>query len=105
MNLGAKALCRPPPDWSALPSLSARQWGLLCLGIFFVTFLCPAMTQFAIFEIPVAIYMTLTSTGPVWTLPIGYAVKGEPISRRALLGSSLAVLGVVPMALSHAQGG
>lgn len=37
---------------------------------------------------------TLTSTSPVWVLPLAYAFEDEPISPRAVAGACLAVVGI-----------
>lgn len=95
-----RALGQPPPDWAEVPRLSPRSWELLALGVVFVTVLCPALTQYAIFELDIAVFVTLTSMGPIWALPIGLLVKGEPVTLRALVGSALAVCGVVPLAIT-----
>ncbi|CAE8611792.1 unnamed protein product [Polarella glacialis] len=100
----SRVMGRTPPDWCLIPKgLGRRGWAVLCLGVVFVTFVTPALTQYAIFEIEMAPYVTLTSTGPIWALPIGWVLKRERVSRRACCGSLLAVLGVVPLALAQAN--
>lgn len=107
--VASKGLGRPVPDWCVFPkdlgpsSPTMRQgWLLLMLGITFVTFAAPALSQYAIFEIQVAVFMTITSTGPVWALPIGFLVKRERPSLRAVVGSSMVVAGVIPLAFAQA---
>jgi len=89
--------------WAALPRLSTRSWFMICTGVFFATFCTPALHQYALFQIDLAVYTTLISMGPVWALPVGVALKNEGVSLRTLLGSTFAVAGVVPMALGQAE--
>jgi drug/metabolite transporter (DMT)-like permease len=84
---------------SHLPNLSTKSWQLVLLGVFFATFLNPIMTSYAVFHLPLAVFMTLISMTPVWALPLAYLFKGEKITNRAVIGSVLAVAGIVPLLL------
>jgi drug/metabolite transporter (DMT)-like permease len=44
--------------------------------------------------------MTLTSTGPIVSLPLAYLIKGERITRRSLAGAVMACVGVAVLAAS-----
>ncbi len=108
---------RRPPPWYMFPSLSSIQWGQVSVGVLFVTFLCPAMSFYALLHLPLAVSMTLNSIGPLYSLFILFILntmrsrrknaetseKGEAksqsadqITRRAVLGTLLACCGVVP---------
>ncbi len=54
--------------------------------------------HFALFKVPsLAVFSTLMCVGPIYALPLGYVIKGEKVSARAVGGSVLAVVGVIPM--------
>ena len=81
-----------------LPELTRSQWGQVMLGIMFTTFLAPGLGNFALFKVPsLAVFSTLMCVGPIYALPLGYLIKGEKVSARAVGGSVLAVVGVIPM--------
>jgi len=81
-----------------LPDLTRSQWGQVLVGIMFTTFLAPGLGNFALFKVPsLAVFSTLMCVGPIYALPLGYLIKGEEVSARAVGGSVLAVVGVIPM--------
>ena len=81
-----------------LPDLTRSQWGQVLMGIMFTTFLAPGLGNFALFKVPsLAVFSTLMCIGPIYALPLGYLIKGEEVSARAVGGSVLAVVGVIPM--------
>jgi drug/metabolite transporter (DMT)-like permease len=82
--------------WYALPhhEMTAVLWAKVTLGVLFVTFLCPALSYYALFELDLGLCLTLTSLGPIFSLPLAYIMRGESTSARAVLGSILAVAGV-----------
>ena len=81
-----------------LPGLTRSQWGQVLMGIMFTTFLAPGLGNFALFKVPsLAVFSTLMCVGPIYALPLGYVIKGEEVSARAVGGSVLAVVGVIPM--------
>uniref|UniRef100_A0A0G4I1I1 histidine kinase n=1 Tax=Chromera velia CCMP2878 TaxID=1169474 RepID=A0A0G4I1I1_9ALVE len=68
--------------WYRLPcdgSMSRSQWIQICCGVLLVTFLSPALSQYALFQISVGITLTLTSTGPLWSLPLVWLMKRERV--------------------------
>ena len=100
------ASASPPPRggaWHRLPVLgSARAWGLVLLGCLSTTFICPLLTAWALFRIDVAVYGTLTSTGPIYSLPVVRLLKKERVSWRAVSGAFVAVGGVLVLRLAGA---
>ena len=94
-----------PARWRMhrLPVLgSARAWGLVLLGCLSTTFICPLLTAWALFRIDVAVYGTLTSTGPIYSLPVVRLLKKERVSWRAVSGAFVAVGGVLVLRLAGA---
>jgi drug/metabolite transporter (DMT)-like permease len=87
--------------WHRLPVLgSARAWRIVLLGCLSTTFVCPLLTAWALFRIDVAVYGTLTSTGPIYSLPVVRLLKKEHVSRRAVCGAFVAVGGVIILRLA-----
>ena len=88
--------------WARLPSMPAKDWGWVVLGVLLTTFLCPAVGNFALFLISLPTWATLGALGPMYALPLGWLLRREPVTRWAVLGAALAVAGVVPLALHEA---
>ena len=88
-------------EWARLvPSGQSRHdWLRVSAGTLMTTFCAPALGAYALFLISLPAHACLTSLGPLYALPIGFALRGDPITRRALLGAALAVLGVVTLAI------
>ena len=83
--------------WYIFPSherMTPGEWGKVVVGIGFVTFMCPAMSNYALFQIPLSLCLTLTSLGPVYSLPMVYIMNGEVSGPRAVIGAVFAVIGV-----------
>ena len=81
-----------------LPELTPREWGQVAAGVAFTTFLAPGLGNFALFRVSsLAVFSTLLCVGPIYSLPLGVLIKGERVTCRAVVGSVVAVLGVVPM--------
>jgi len=74
-------------------------WITLSIGVFFVTFLCPALTNYALFEIPLALAISLTVTTPLYTMPLGFIMKGKIPSRKSCNGALFSVSGVVVLCI------
>ncbi|CAJ1890607.1 unnamed protein product [Cylindrotheca closterium] len=91
--------------WFKLPSKTIRMWAQVCLGVVFVTFLCPALSNYALFQIPLAYALTLTSITPLYAAFFEWTFWGQSKrpTFRALLGSSMAVGGVVWLGILNAQ--
>ena len=104
--------------WYMFPDLSNREWLHISGGVLFVTFLCPAMSFYALLHLPLAVSMTLNSLGPLYSLLILFILntmrrhksstdenaeteskkiqETDSITRRAVCGTILACCGVVP---------
>ena len=74
--------------------MSRKEWSVISLGVLFVTFGAPALSNYALFKIELGICLTLTSIGPIFALPLTYISKGEPISLRSILAALLSFGGV-----------
>eukprot|EP00657_Telonema_sp_P-1_P000087 TRINITY_DN10143_c0_g2_i1.p1 TRINITY_DN10143_c0_g2~~TRINITY_DN10143_c0_g2_i1.p1 ORF type:complete len:207 (-),score=28.59 TRINITY_DN10143_c0_g2_i1:430-1050(-) len=81
--------------WFEMPSLSWGCWIQVSVGVGLVTYICPALSTYALFKLDLAVTLTLTSTGPVFALPLTYLIKGEPVGGKAVIGSVAAIVGVV----------
>jgi len=89
---GGSLPCAP---WYEMPTQSSRSWGRVTAGVFFVTFLSPAMSNRALFAVPLSLCLTLGSLSPIFCIPLVWLMKRERVSGRSIMGSVLAVLGVV----------
>ena len=78
---------------SNLRSLTANSFGWLLSAIFVGTFLALWLQQVALKYANPAVAQTLIATSPLFMLAI-YAVKGQPITRRGLIGTLCAVAGI-----------
>jgi len=85
--------------WYRLPQPFMVSWITLSIGVFFVTFLCPALTNYALFEIPLALAISLTVTTPLYTMPLGFIMKGKIPSRKSCNGALFSVSGVVVLCI------
>ena len=83
--------------WFNMPfaTMSRHAWLQVTMGVMFVTFLCPVLSIYALFTMDVALCLTLTSLGPVFSLPLVYLMKHETITLRGLGGTVVACVGVV----------
>jgi drug/metabolite transporter (DMT)-like permease len=83
--------------WNQLPipTMGRTAWFKVVLGVAMVNFLSPAMNNYSIFQIPLALALTLGSIGPLYALPLVWFLQWEKPTLRAFLGAALAVLGVV----------
>ena len=88
--------------WYVFPQfadMTPHQWASVTVGVMFVTFLCPAMSNYALFQLPLGLCLTLTSLGPVYSLPILCVLWGEKSGVQGIVGSILAVGGIAIMCL------
>lgn len=88
--------------WYAFPvadKMSGYEWVSVGAGVFFVTFLCPAMSNYALFKLPISLSLTLNSLGPIFSIPLVYIMLGEKSGKQAIIGSILAVGGIVIMCI------
>ena len=81
--------------WYRLPSLSVYSWIVVSIGVLFVTFLCPALTNYALFEIPLSLTVTLVSLTPLYIVPLSWIRKGEIPTKQGCIGVCLSVVGVI----------
>lgn len=83
--------------WFNMPfSTMTRQcWMQVTTGVMFVTFLCPVLSIYALFTMDVALCLTLTSLGPLYSLPLVYVMKGEKVTLWGIGGTVVACIGVV----------
>lgn len=79
--------------------MTTEEWSHVIVGILFVTFLCPALSNYALFQIPLGLCLTLTSLGPVYAIPLVFLMSGERTGWQGMVGGLLAVAGVAIMYL------
>ncbi|KAG7344545.1 EamA-like transporter family protein [Nitzschia inconspicua] len=85
--------------WYSLPSLSASSWAHVCSGVMCVTFLHPSMVNYAMFQVPLALLLTLDSIGPLYSLPMGWMIQGDQPTYKACIGACLSVGGIIILSL------
>mmetsp|Transcript_305 Transcript_305/g.785 ORF Transcript_305/g.785 Transcript_305/m.785 type:complete len:426 (-) Transcript_305:1234-2511(-) len=86
--------------WYAMPNLSRASWVRVTLGVAFVSFMNPALVNYAMFQIPFALLLTLESIGPLYTLPLTLVMHKQCPSLRASLGAAFAVIGIILLSLN-----
>jgi drug/metabolite transporter (DMT)-like permease len=86
--------------WYALPvnEMTRSSWAHVSGGVLLVTFLTPTLSNYALFEIAIALALTLGSVGPLYSLPLAYFLQKEVPTVRAYAGAILAVAGIVVLA-------
>ena len=89
------------PGWRA--RVTRRHWIYISVGVLFVTFGCPALSQWALFQLPLGICLCLTSVGPLYAIPLSFVVRRERVTARAFAGSLLACGGVAVLYLLGPQ--
>lgn len=75
-------------------SMTGIDWMKIAIGVTFVTYLCPTLANYALFQMDVGICLTLTSLGPLYSLPLVYIMKNEKSSIRTLLATAMSIFGV-----------
>ena len=70
----------------------------MAVGVIFVTVLTPLIMTWVMFELPLAIAITLSSITPIWSLPVAFC-HGESVGLKAIFGALLASAGVVMLAV------
>lgn len=89
-----------PGPWYSLPrNMPRRSWLHMALGVLLVTFLTPALSNFALFQIALALALTLGSVGPLYALPLTWWLQEDRPTLRACFGAALAVAGIVILSL------
>jgi len=83
--------------WYTIPktTMTRRAWIQVSIGVTLVTFFTPALTNYALFQIALALMLTLTSVGPLYALPLSWILQKEKPTVRACLGAIFAVVGVI----------
>ena len=92
----------PPPQWAAFVPRAQpmRAWLLVGSGALLVTFLCPLLSNYALFGLPLGVWTALGSLGPVWSVPVLFLIKGERTGARGIAGAGLAVAGAASLAIA-----
>jgi len=85
--------------WYVLPSMPYHAWGIICLGVILVTFLSALLSNYALFQIALALAITLGSITPLYALILEWPLKGIRPTVKATLGSMIAVGGVCILAI------
>lgn len=87
--------------WYDLPRLSLSSWIKVTAGVAFVSFMHPALTNYAMFQIPLALLLSLESIGPLYSLPLALVMHKECPSFRASIGTMFAVTGIALLSLQE----
>ena len=93
----------PRREITVYPVMTTFQWHKVALGVLFVTFTCPSLSNYALFQIDLGTCLTLTSLGPLFSIPLVYLMKGEVVSRRAIIGATLSVTGIMIMSFTSSS--
>ena len=82
--------------WYKLPNHMARSaWLYTVIGVALVTFITPALSNYALFQVALALALTLGSVGPIYALPLSWLLQNDKPTIRASVGATLAVAGVI----------
>lgn len=82
--------------WYTLPTHMARSaWLFTVIGVALVTFITPALSNYALFQVALALALTLGSVGPIYALPLSWLLQNDKPTIRASIGATLAVGGVI----------
>jgi len=87
--------------WCRLPVLPQQSMLLITLGVGFVTFLGPALYTYGLFQVALALAITLNSVGPLYALPLSLVMKNDrPAPKiKEWLGAVFAVTGIVVLTI------
>lgn len=87
--------------WYRLPQMSRPSWMKISLGVLFVTFLCPALSNYAVFQISLGLAMSLGSVTPLYAMFLEWCVHGQvkKPTFKSLCGAILAIGGVVILSI------
>ncbi|KAL7546525.1 hypothetical protein ACHAWF_009858 [Thalassiosira exigua] len=83
------------PQWFELPTLTRMGWLQITAGVLFVTFLCPALSNYALFQIALGLAVSLGSVGPLYGLLLDWPFRGRRPTWLGCLGVLLSIAGVV----------
>lgn len=87
-------------SWYEFPNMSRRDWAKIAIGVVFVTYTCPSLFNYALFHMKLGLCLTITSLGPIFSIPLVYIMKKEKTSLRAIAGSMFSFVGVAMLCLS-----
>ena len=76
------------------PTKNARTFGILFVATFLGTFLGIWLMNAGLRYTHTGIASTLSSTSPIFILPLAYFIEGEDLTTRSILGACIAVVGV-----------
>jgi drug/metabolite transporter (DMT)-like permease len=79
-------------------SMNWSDWFRVTGGVVLVTVAAPSLFNYALFRIALALTLTFTSVGPIYSLPLGYLLQNEVPTWKAGAGALLAVAGIVVLA-------
>ncbi|KAL7536130.1 hypothetical protein ACHAXR_006932 [Thalassiosira sp. AJA248-18] len=85
----------PPPQWFELPTLTRIGWLQITAGVGLVTFLHPALGNYALFQIALGLAVSLGSIGPLYGLFMDWPFKGKRPTIYGCIGVLMAVAGVI----------
>lgn len=87
--------------WYTLPihKMTVSNWLHVSVGVLLVTFLTPSLSNYALFQIAVALALTLGSIAPLYSLPLAFILQKQVPTWRAMIGAVLVVAGVVLLTL------
>lgn len=85
--------------WHRLPRMPRADWLHVVAGTLFTTYLATISANVALFLLPLGLCLTLTSLGPVFSLPLVFAIKGERVSLLAAVFTVVTVAGASGFAL------
>jgi len=85
----------PTIPWYTLPQAGTNDWIKISIGVLFVTFLCPALSNYALFQIALALAITLGSISPIYALILEWPLTQKKPTLTAVTGATLAVGGVI----------
>jgi drug/metabolite transporter (DMT)-like permease len=90
-------------NWYEFPSLHRFDWLKIAIGVIFVTYTCPSLFNYALFNLKLGLAITITSLGPIFSIPLVYVMKKEKTSLRAMGGSLLSFAGVAILCMSERE--
>ncbi len=87
--------------WFSLPlhNMTQMAWLKVSMGVALVTFFTPALSNYALFQIALALALTLGSVGPLYALPLTWLLQHDKPALRACLGGLWAASGIVVLSL------
>ncbi len=83
------------PRWFELPTLTRKGWARITTGVGLVTFLCPALSNYSLFQIALGLAVSLGSVGPLYGLILDWPFNGKRPTVTGCVGALFAVAGVV----------